>query len=80
MGSPRLFAICMGLSHTYIIYSRIHDIKMTKEVMDKCSTTFACCTKAFPAEVRKDVYSLYGFIRHVDNIVDGDELVGDLKR
>jgi len=80
MESPRLFAICMGLCHSISIYYRIHNIKMTKEVMDKCSTTFACCTKAFPAEVRKDVYSLYGFIRYIDNIVDRDELVGDLKR
>ena len=53
---------------------------MTKEVMDKCSTTFACCTKAFPKEIRKDVYGLYGYIRYLDNIVDGDELVGDIKR
>ena len=80
MDNLQLFVIHMGMSHSYIIYSRIHVINMTKEVMDKCSTTFACCTKAFPAEVQKDVYSLYGYIRYLDNIVDGDELVGDIKR
>ena len=80
MDPTRMGDVYMGLSHGCIIHVRLHVIKMTKEVMDKCSTTFACCTKAFPAEVRRDVYSLYGYIRHLDNIVDGDELIGDIEQ
>ena len=43
-----------------------------KEVMEKYSTTFFDCMKAWPDEIKEDIYKLYAYLRVCDEVVEGD--------
>jgi len=48
-----------------------------KEVMEKYSTTFFDCMKAWPDEIKEDIYKLYAYLRVCDEVVEGDPDIYD---
>ena len=47
--------------------------KTSKLITKKYSTSFSIAVSTLPREMRKSIYSVYGFVRFADEIVDSFE-------
>ena len=44
--------------------------RCSKEITESYSTSFSLATRMLSSEIRQDIYSIYGFVRLADEIVD----------
>ena len=62
----------MIIRESYLVKSIFDSVskRCSKEITESYSTSFSLATRMLSSEIRQDIYSIYGFVRLADEIVD----------